>query len=140
MAAASWSFLRRVSGQLMNSRCLSTRTAILQRCHKFYGRFFATRVQAKLKSTATTVEKDFTQECKNDNTDVELDFEWRQLQTAYGSKRIEDILRAIFVLKLCSYDTFVANCMQVSARIACSSACEVFEKFGISYIVEMSEI
>ena len=115
----------------MNSRYLTTRTARLQRCQKIYGRFLVTQVQGKFKSTATTVEKGFTLESKNNHTNSELDFEWRQLQTAYGTKRIENILRAIFVLKLCSYDTFVANAMQVSASIACSRQLAKFSRNSI---------
>ena len=132
MAGVLSSFLRRFSSQLMNSRYLTTRTATFQRCQKIYGRLLVTQVQGKFKSTAITVEKGFTQErLKNNHTDSELDFEWRQLQTAYGTKRIEDILRAIFVLKLCSYDTFVANSTQVSASIACSRQLAKFSRNSI---------
>ena len=48
-------------------------------------------------------------------TDSELTFEWSQPQTTYQSKRNGEILRAMFVLKICSYDTFVRNSMQVSS-------------------------
>ncbi len=47
--------------------------------------------------------------------DSELTFEWNQLQTAYRSKQTSELLRAMFVLKLCSYDTFVLNSMKVSS-------------------------
>ena len=114
MAAVPTSCFLRFSRRLMNcSSYLSCNAAIPYGCQKYNVYTRATLVQARLKSTATTEGTAFTQANKN-HSDTELTFEWKQLQTAYESKRIEELLRAIFVLKLCSYDTFVVNCMKVS--------------------------
>ena len=117
MAAVPPPFFLRFSRRFMNCRYLSYNATVLYGCQKYHVHSRATSVQARLESTATTEGTAFTQE---NNSDTELTFEWKQLQTAYESKRIEELLRAIFVLKLCSYDTFVVNCTKVSVLHFCS--------------------
>ena len=74
-----------------------------------------TQVQARTEVTSANREVIFSEGNGKSVTDSELTFEWSQLQTAYQSKRNEEILRAMFVLKICSYDTFVRNSIQVSS-------------------------
>ena len=113
MATMPSSFFLRVSRRLMNCGCPSYRATTSHGFQEWYVCNRVALVQARSKSFATAEEAAFTQENKNDSHS-ELSFEWRQLQTAYESRRIGELLRGIFVLKLCSYDTFVVNCMQVS--------------------------
>ena len=98
-------------------RLSTTRTEL----SAFHSGTRAIRVQTRFKYTTENREEIFAQESENDVPNSELTFEWNQLQTAYRSKRIGQILRAIFVLKICSYDTFVLNNMQVSLSRSNSS-------------------
>ena len=112
MAVPSLLF-RRISRPLMNYH-KSHRATVWKtgRCI-FLGRIVAIRAQTRLKYTTANEGTIFTQE-NGDEVDSELTFEWSQLQTAYRSKQSGELLRAMFVLKLCSYDTFVLNSMKVS--------------------------
>ena len=74
-----------------------------------------TQVQARTEVTSANREVIFAEGNGKSVTDSELTFEWSQLQTTYQSKRNGEILRAMFVLKIFSYDTFVRNSIQVNS-------------------------
>ncbi|XP_078361010.1 hydroxyproline dehydrogenase-like isoform X1 [Oculina patagonica] len=111
--AMSSSLFRRISRPLMNYQRISYgSTAGKTERSIFHGRIVAVRAQTRLKYTTANDGTIFTQE-NGDYRDSELTFEWNQLQTAYRSKQTSELLRAMFVLKLCSYDTFVLNSMKL---------------------------
>ncbi len=112
--AMSSSLFRRISRPIMNyQHILERATAGKTERYICHGRIVMIRAQTRLKYTTANEGTIFTEENGNFG-DSELTFEWNQLQTAYRSKQTGELLRAMFVLKLCSYDTFVLNSMKVS--------------------------
>ncbi|XP_078361014.1 hydroxyproline dehydrogenase-like isoform X3 [Oculina patagonica] len=111
--AMSSSLFRRISRPLMNYQRISygSTAGKTEKCI-FHGRIVAVRAQTRLKYTTANEGTIFTQENGNYG-DSELTFEWNQLQTSYRSKQTSELIRAMFVLKLCSYDTFVLNSMKL---------------------------
>lgn len=109
--AVSSSLFFHVSHRLINYQQAAAGKA--ESCIFHIRRTGAIKAIRLIKSTAAGTM--FTHENGNDATDTELTFEWNQLQTAYRSKRIGELLRAMFVLKICSYDTVVLNSMQVGS-------------------------
>ena len=114
--AMSSTLSRRISRRLMNYQHMLHGATVgkTERC-TFRSGILAIGAQKRLKYATANEGTPFTEENGKDFRDSELTFEWNQLQTTYRSKQTGEILRAMFVLKLCSYDTLVLNSMKVSS-------------------------